>query len=181
MEVNGYLPVIRPSRFQDALKISDKKNGAFNGGTPAHVRLPPSPNGVLVHKQQDINASWMVSKHHAEPVSNISETKNFKEIGKKSNKLAKEIFDKYNMKSESQNMLPGKHVYNGFQQFTMPWRNKTFLTIPLSFNSGKRLKNISYMDNDQVSVTSMNVDFSSNASIASTDSGFQFENWEGGE
>ena len=153
------------------------------------MRLPPSPNGMLVHNQPQINASWVINttqtiENNFAVIKNgpeLTESMKLKAIGRKSSKLAKEIFDKYNMKSESQNMLPGKHMYNGFQQFSMPWRNKTFLTIPLSYNSSNRLKNRNQLESDHISISSMNVSFSSNGSMDTSDSRSEFDVWEGEE
>lgn len=149
------------------------------------LRLPPSPNGMLVHNGPDINKSLLLNtlpKHANEFASNnkhpdADTTKDTKKISKKSSKVAKEIFDKYNMKSEAHNMLPGKHIYNGFQQLSMPWRNKTFLTLPIRFNGNIRMKNAKYLDSDQLSISSRNIDFNSNVSVVCS----EFDDWAGGE
>lgn len=66
--------------------------------------------------------------------SELPDVTDTKDITRRSSKLAREIYEKYNMKSTTSNTLPGKTTINGMEQYCMPWRNKTFLSLPLRFN-----------------------------------------------
>lgn len=100
-----------------------------------HIRtvLPPSPNGVIVQNGKDVNA--FRQRRDSLVLQSTENEFGDNDDNKKSKQLAKEIYEKYNMKSATHNMLPGKsRNVNGIEQYCMPWRNKTFLTLPLRFN-----------------------------------------------
>lgn len=110
--------------------------------------LPPSPNGVLVQNGLDIKHSYKQRTSAMRATKNdcVAEEplkrNNPNEYTRKSSLLAREMFEKYNMKSKTHNMLEqvGKNSANGYEQFSMPWRNKTFLSLPLRFNGNAHRK-----------------------------------------
>ncbi|XP_045166645.2 uncharacterized protein LOC123530026 [Mercenaria mercenaria] len=113
----------------------------------ARTTLPPSPNGVVVQNGMDLHQAYKrrtsAMKANNNPMVNteLPEVQDNKDTTRKSSKLAREIYEKYNMKSKTHNALPGKQTVNGFEQYSMPWRNKTFLSLPLRFNGTVNHKN----------------------------------------
>ncbi|KAH3817147.1 uncharacterized protein LOC127880987 [Dreissena polymorpha] len=110
--------------------------------------LPPSPpNGFAVQNGTDLHQAYKrrTSAMRAATSNITSElpdvTRDGKDVTRKSSMLAREIYEKYNLKNKSQNLLSvGKSNPNGIEQFSMPWRNKTFLTLPLRFNGTAQQK-----------------------------------------
>jgi len=140
---------------EDVIRNSDSsKRDAFHSrvgtGTGTLATLPPSPNGHATQHATDLHRAYkqrtsgmratssnVVKKTTELPEVNLES----KDLTRRSSKLAKEIYDKYNMKNKSHNFLsPGKPVQNGYEQYAMPWRNKTFLTLPLRFNNTDRTR-----------------------------------------
>ncbi|XP_060556777.1 uncharacterized protein LOC132717351 [Ruditapes philippinarum] len=111
----------------------------------ARTTLPPSPNGVVVQNGMDLHTAYkrrtssMKANNKIAVNKELPEVTDNKDTTRKSTRLAREIYEKYNMKSKTHNALPGKHTYNGFEQYSMPWRNKTFLSLPLRFNGSTNM------------------------------------------
>ena len=111
----------------------------------ARTTLPPSPNGCVVQNGMDLHTAYkrrtsaMKANNKNFVTKELPEVPDNKDTMRKSSKLAREIYEKYNMKSKTHNALPGKHTYNGFEQYSMPWRNKTFLSLPLRFNGSTNM------------------------------------------
>lgn len=181
-EGSSHFPIIHHTYIRNGF---DAKHLKRNNHEKRRLRLPPSPKGMLVHHPPEVHRPWFLYDIRNPEVNaerpDVAHSKEFNGIGKKSSKLAKEIFDKYNMKSDSQNTLPGKHIYNGFQQLSMPWRNKTFLTLPVRLNGSIRMKNAKYLDSDQISISSQNADFGSNVSVMSSETLSDFGDWQEGD
>lgn len=184
-ESSSHFPLIHHTYIRNGFNGKYLKDINHKNGEKLRLRLPPSPNGMLVHNPPEVHAPWFLYNFQ-KPEGNVerndaAHSKELNRIGKKSSKLAKEIFEKYNMKSDSQNTLPGKHIYNGFQQLSMPWRNKTFLTLPVRLNGSIRMKNAKYLDSDQISISSQNADFGSNVTVVSSETRSDFGDWQDGE
>ena len=150
--------------------------------------LPPSPNGLLVQNGgPEVNVTYDRKSNTLRTIdyNRISDTERpvekdsietKKQPGRKSSKLAKEIFDKYNMKSQTHNLLD-KQLSNGIEQYSMPWRNKTFLTLPVRFNDNVRKKQMKYLVREKTSLSSRKDDLSS--SLITSASRHHFHDWEG--
>ena len=181
----SHFPVIHHTYIRNGFDANNLKGRNHKNGEKRRLKLPPSPNGMLVHHPPEVHTPWFLYDFRKPEINaerpELAHANELNGIGKKSSKLAKEIFDKYNMKSDSQNTLPGKHIYNGFQQLSMPWRNKTFLTLPVRLNGSIRMKNAKYLDSDQISISSQNADFGSNVSVMSSEPLSDFGDWQGGE
>ena len=181
-ESSSHFPVIRHEYVRNGFDAKYRRSINHKNGEKRRLKLPPSPNGMLVHNPPEVHAPWFLydfrnGENNADRTDAVH-SKELNGIGKKSSKLAKEIFDKYNMKSDSQNTLPGKHIYNGFQQLSMPWRNKTFLTLPVRLNGSHWMKNAKYLDSDQLSISSQNADFGSNVSEIGSEPLSDFGGWQ---
>lgn len=133
------------ARQQTKGKIDKSKDGLSRSKTT----LPPSPNGVIVQNGMDIHQAYkrrtsaMRSASNTIGNSEITEVQDNKEstdTTRKSSKIAREIYEKYNMQSSTHNALLNKRNNNGYEQFSMPWRNKTFLSLPLRFNGSIQKK-----------------------------------------
>lgn len=114
---------------------SREKHGQSRQGTT----LPPSPNGFAVQNGVDTHHTYKrrsssMRTSGLQTGSELPEVTDTKDITRRSSKLAREIFEKYNMKSATQTTLPSRPTINGMEQYSMPWRNKTFLSLPLRFN-----------------------------------------------
>lgn len=141
--------------------------------------LPPSPNGMLVQnggsektRSRDQKSSTLRAIEN-----NVNIDTDTKEHATRSAQLAREIYDKYNMKSRVQTTLPGKHIYSGMDQFSMPWRNKTFLTLPVRFNESAKRKQMKYLARERTSLSSRKDDLSS--SLLTNESRYNFRDLEG--
>lgn len=107
--------------------------------------------------------------------SELPEVTDTKEITRRSSKLAREIYEKYNMKSATQSTLPGKTTINGMDQYSMPWRNKTFLSLPLRFNGN--LQNRSRITREKTNVTDLRYDMNTDDEIKYTREWNDLRNW----
>ena len=92
-----------------------------------------------------------------------------KDRPRRSSQIAKEIFDKYNMQSRSQ-------TATSISQFSMPWRNKTFLTLPVRFNDSARRKQIKFLSRGKTSLSSRKDTLSS--SMLTNESRANYRDWE---
>lgn len=146
------LPAVRfsYSHAQDELLKKQNKNKndrSRDAQSRARTTLPPSPNGVVVQNGLDLHQAYkrrtsaMKATESNMTKPDFVEVLDNKDTTRKSSKLAREIYEKYNMKSKTHNALPGKQTINGFDQYSMPWRNKTFLSLPLRFNGTIQQKN----------------------------------------
>ncbi|KAL4226677.1 hypothetical protein ACF0H5_014657 [Mactra antiquata] len=132
------------SRQQTRSKSDKSRNGMVRTSTT----LPPSPNGVVVQNGMDIHQAYKRRTSAMRAIENnmasnaeTPEVSNNKDLTRRSSRLAREIYEKYNMKSNTHNALPGRNTVNGFDQYSMPWRNKTFLSLPLRFNGTNQQRN----------------------------------------
>ena len=157
----------------------------------ARTVLPPSPNGLLVQNGgPEVNIIVDRKSNTLRTIENNFNSENERliendskddctkeQLGRsRSSKLAKEIFDKYNMKSQP-NIMPIKPIPNGIDQYSMPWRNKTFLTLPVRFNDNVRRKQMKYLAREKTSMSSRKDDLSS--SLLTSESRPNFHDWEG--
>ncbi|XP_052781003.1 uncharacterized protein LOC128217711 [Mya arenaria] len=149
--------------------------------TDSRSTLPPSPNGFAVQNGHDLQQSY---KRRTSAMRATSSTvkmelpdvvQDTKDVTTKSSKLAREIYEKYNMKNKSHNLLtPGKNTQNGIEHYSMPWRNKTFLTLPLRFN-GTANSGLTRFGREKTNITELRSDTSD------LDENFRFEkDWEDG-
>lgn len=150
--------------------------------------LPPSPNGMLIQNggsekptSHDRKLSTLRAIENNVNIDterqDVADSKDTKEHATRSAQLAREIYNKYNMKSRVQTTLPGKHMYSGMDQFTMPWRNKTFLTLPVRFNESAKRKQMKYLARERTSLSSRKDDLSS--SLLTNESRYNFRDLEG--
>lgn len=169
------------SHGNEELKKQNKEKNMKNHET-SRTLLPPSPNGMLVQSGGPENVIYSDRRSNAlKAIENkvgadppLDDTDDFKEIKvytRKSSQLAKEIFDKYNMNSRGHNM-------NGLNQFSMPWRNKTFLTLPIRFSESARRKHSRHIVREKTSLSSRKDVFSSSMQT-SNESRYRSRDWEG--
>ena len=88
---------------------------------------------------------------------------------RRSSQIAKEIYERYNMQSRS-------NTLTSMNQFTMPWRNKTFLTLPVRFNDSARRKHIKDLAREKTSMSSRKETLSN--SVLTNESRIKFYDWE---
>lgn len=142
MAASPSLPAVRfsYSHGQDDHVRQQTTSKSREAQNRARTTLPPSPNGIVVQNGMDIHQAYKRRTSAMRAIENnmahteLPEMHDNKDLTRKSSQLAREIYEKYNMKSKTHNALPGKQMINGFEQYTMPWRNKTFLSLPLRFN-----------------------------------------------
>ena len=127
--------------------------------------LPPSPTGFVVQNGSDLHQAYkkrtsaMRSTGIQQNTSELPDVCDTKEVTRRSSKLAREIYEKYNMKSATNSTLPGKTTINGMDQYCMPWRNKTFLSLPLRFNGNIHNRNLR-LTREKTNVTELKYDVS---------------------
>ena len=182
----SHLPTVKfgYSHGSEELKKSHKSRSAKH--EVSRTILPPSPNGMLVQngakekhnaldrksntlKTLDNNVRYNNEHVIVDPQNNIvDETE---DRPRRSSQIAKEIYDRYNMQSRS-------NTFTNMNQFSMPWRNKTFLTLPVRFNDSARRKHIKQLARDKTSLSSRKETLSS--SVLTNESRIKFYDWDEG-
>lgn len=146
--------------------------------------LPPSPNGMLVQNGggdkpttldrksntlRTIDNNIHYNKEQDKPDSKETNADETEDRPRRSSQIAKEIYERYNMQSRS-------NTLTSMSQFTMPWRNKTFLTLPVRFNDSARRKHIKQLAREKTSMSSRKETLSS--SVLTNESRIKFYDWD---